>query len=134
MTRRYFLKNLDNPFVRPVDAHHDISFACIAYLRTSFDLVDPYLTEEQRMARVGKGFHALQLYASEHWIAHLLTYANLNGGLEGGSSQLLTEQLTSLCEVHKHMKAQLSRTPNTIELHAADDAEQDLSIVISGMN
>ena len=127
MLHRYLLEASDNPFVRPVDAHHDISFACTVYLRTSFELIDPYLPEGQRMIKVGKGFHALQLYAHEHWVSHLLMYVNLNGGFEGGASQPLIEQLISLCEAHKQMGAQLSRAPNArIELHAAGDAEQDL--------
>jgi hypothetical protein len=126
MLHRYLLEASDNPFVRPMDAHHDISFACMAYLRTSFDLIDPYVPEEQRMIRVGRGFHALHLYANEHWATHLLTYLNLNGGSEGASQQLI-EQLISLRETHKQMEARLSGSPNAkIELHATDDdAEQD---------
>jgi hypothetical protein len=98
----------------------------MAYLRTSLDLIDPYLPEEQRMIKVGRGFHALQLYAHEYWITHLLTYMNLSSGFERGVSQPLMEQLTSLCEVHKQMEARLSRTPTARELHAVGDAEQDL--------
>jgi hypothetical protein len=126
MLHRYLLESPDNPFVRPVDAHHDISFACMAYLRTSLNLIDPHLPEEQRIINVGRGFHALQFYAHEHWVTHLLTYMNLSGGFKRGASQPLMEQLTSLCEVHKQMEAQLSRTPTARELHAAGDAEQGL--------
>ncbi|KAH0541368.1 hypothetical protein FGG08_004132 [Glutinoglossum americanum] len=118
--REYLLKTPDNPFVRPVDAHHDMSFACLAYLRTSFELIDPYFPEEERVVKVGKGFHALQLYAYEYWVTHLLTYAYLNNGLQGEASQPLVEQLDSLCGVHERIKARLSRTPNTrIESQAA---------------
>ena len=128
MIERYLLEASDNPFVRPLDAHHDISFACIAYLCTSLELIDPYLPEEQKMAKVGKGFHALQLYAHEHWITHLLTYLNLNDS-EDGPSQPLMEQLINLCAIHKQMETRLSRTPNAgAGLHAAD-AGQDLHYV-----
>ena len=129
---RYLLEASDDPFVRPVDAHHDISFACIAYLRSGFDILDPHVPEEERIARVGKGFHALQLYAYEHWVSHLLTYANLNGGLEGEDSQPLIEQLTNLYEVHEQMKAQLSRVPDKrVEPHMAGDATQGFHYLIN---
>jgi hypothetical protein len=124
---RYLLQASENPFIQSADAHHDISFACIAYLRTSFELISPNLSEEQRVIKVGKGFHALQLYAYEHWVDHLLTYIKLNGGFEGSPSQPLMEQLISFGEVHKHMEGQLPRTPNMRrELPTAGDPQQDL--------
>jgi hypothetical protein len=130
MTGRYLLEASDNPFIQPADAHHDISFACIAYLRTSFELIDPYPSEELRMIKVGKGFHALQLYAHEHWITHLLTYLKMNGGFERRPSQPLMEQLNSFCEAHKQTEGQLSKAPNArIELHRIGDAEQYLHYI-----
>ncbi|KAI9782387.1 MAG: hypothetical protein M1839_005260 [Geoglossum umbratile] len=131
MPYRYLLKSSSkvsyNPIVKPVDAHHDISFACIAYLRTALDLIDPNTPEEQKMVQVAMGFHALQLYASEHWVTHLLEYANFNGILEDEASQPLMEQLASLYTVHEDMKVQLSRTPNTgAQSHAADGVAEGL--------
>ncbi|KAH0560092.1 hypothetical protein GP486_003385 [Trichoglossum hirsutum] len=117
----------DDPIVKPVDAHHDISFACIAYLRTALDLIDPNIPEEQKMVQVAMGFHALQLYASEHWITHLLEYADFNGDLKDKASQPLMEQLASLYTVHEDMRVQLSRTPNTsAQSHAAGDVTKGL--------
>jgi hypothetical protein len=126
MLQRYLLEALENTFIQLVDAHHDISFACIAYLRTSLCLIDPHLPEEQRTVRVRRGFHALQLYAHEHWATHLLAYLNLSSGFEREASQPLMEQLTNLCKVHKQMEAQLSRSHTARELHTRGDNKQGL--------
>jgi hypothetical protein len=132
MIHRYLVEASDNPFLLPVDAHHDISFACIVYLRMSLEIIDPCVPEERRMINIGKGSHALQLYAHEYWATHLLIYSKLNGGFEEGTSQPLMEQLLSLCEVHKQIKPQLTRVSKVRdELHAVGDAEHGLLCYLS---
>ena len=51
-------------------------------------------------ARVGEGFHSLQLYANTFWLDHLLDYATMKGNVEAGSLCPLTKQLLRLCRLH----------------------------------
>lgn len=53
-----------------------VSLACVLYLTSSFDLVDPRIPKEDTRSQVGQCFHDLQLYANDHWLDHLSTFAN----------------------------------------------------------
>ena len=111
MSRRYLLRAARNSLIKPINAHHNVSIACIAYLCTSFNFIDPQFSAEQNSINIVKGFHGLHLYANEYWLTHLITYANMRGNTEPlpvtpGS---LVEQLLALCETHNRMEAKLSR-------------------------
>lgn len=117
MSCRYLLRAARNSLIKPINAHHNISIACIAYLHTSFNFIDPQFSAEKNNINVVKGFHGLHLYANEYWLAHLITYANMHEITEQlpvtpGS---LVEQLLALCETHSHLEAKLSRDPRLKE-------------------
>lgn len=83
------------------DAHHDITFACLAYLNSSFELIDDDVTEHQRAIRVAKSFHGLHLYANEYWLKHLYSYAEARSVSAARLSEPLVDQLVNLAAVHK---------------------------------
>ncbi|OCL02271.1 hypothetical protein AOQ84DRAFT_382837 [Glonium stellatum] len=70
--REYLLRASKNALVEPIRAHHNISLACIAYLRTSFNFVDPQFPAEQKNTNVVKGFHGLHLYVNEYWLMRFI--------------------------------------------------------------
>lgn len=58
------------PFIDLESANFNILFACLCHLNNSIGLLNgSYL---DRASVVVKGFHGLQLYASQFWIEHLL--------------------------------------------------------------
>ncbi|KAK2802065.1 hypothetical protein FQN51_004975 [Onygenales sp. PD_10] len=98
--KEYLLTPSSGLAVNFADAHHDIAFACLAYLVSSFELIDSNVTEQQKAIRVGKSFHGLHLYANEYWFKHLLLYANTQGGLPEGFSQFLVDILVLLSKTN----------------------------------
>jgi hypothetical protein len=133
VSRRYLLRAARNSLIKPINAHHNVSIACIAYLCTSFNFIDPQFSAEQNSINIVKGFHGLHLYANEYWLTHLITYANMRGNAEPlpvtpGS---LVEQLLALCETHNCMEAKLSRDPRRKEGFLSEiDIGQALSNLI----
>jgi hypothetical protein len=117
VSRRYLLQAAGNSLVKPINAHYNVSIACIAYLRTSFNFIDPQFSAEQNSINVVKGFHGLHLYANEYWLAHLIAYANMHEITEPlpVTPSSLVEQLLALCETHNRTAAKLSRDPRQKE-------------------
>lgn len=79
-----------------------VSLACVLYLISSFDLVDPRIPNEETRSQVAQCFHDLQLYANDHWLDHLSALADLRvDSPPGGSSMLsLSQGLERLTERH----------------------------------
>ncbi|KAI9791132.1 MAG: hypothetical protein M1816_004363 [Peltula sp. TS41687] len=100
---RYILDALSGPFISGDRAHHDIAFACIAYLCSSFDLIDPRVPSGDLLIRVGEGFHGLHLYANAYWLDHLLSYVDMSKSLDTDASSPLVTQLLRLCETHQQL-------------------------------
>ena len=64
-------------FVDIAEAHHDISFACVANLNDSLRFVPRYATdisEAERDRRVVEGAFGLHSYAHEYWLQHFQDY------------------------------------------------------------
>ena len=57
-------------------AHLTVSLACVLYLISSLDLVDPRIPNEDTRSQVVQCFHDLQLYANDHWLDHLSALAD----------------------------------------------------------
>ena len=53
-----------------------VSLACVLYLISSFDLVDPRIPNGDTRSQVVQCFHDLQLYANDYWLDHLSALAN----------------------------------------------------------
>ncbi|OCL05557.1 hypothetical protein AOQ84DRAFT_413235, partial [Glonium stellatum] len=107
-----YLRSADNrdgvPFLRSIECHHDIAFSCVAYMSSSFTLIDPTLPIDERVLRVAEGLHGLFLYANEYWPAHLLTYAHEIGGLDANVANNLFAELNRLCNAYGVCKRRLS--------------------------
>ena len=70
-----------------------VSLACVLYLRSSFDLVDPRIPNDDTRSQVFQCFHDLQLYANDHWLDHLSALANSpTDCIPSGSSMLSLKQ------------------------------------------
>lgn len=83
--------------VKAADAHHDIAFSCLAYLVSSFQLIDNHsITEQQKVIGVGKSFHGLHLYANEYWLRHFILYADARRSCPEGLSRPLIDLLVVL--------------------------------------
>jgi len=94
----------------------------LAYLRSSFDLIDPRLQEHSNIIRVAKGFHGLFTYANEHWINHLFACAEIDDTHNFETTNRLLGQLTEMAAGHKRMEYILSK-PTVLDLPIAEGTE-----------
>ena len=104
-----------------------VSLACVLYLTSSFDLVDPRLPNEDTRSQVSQCFHDLQLYANDHWLDHLSALANLPiDSIPSGSSILsLRQGLERLTERHNELV-------NTKASNDQDDGDSHPSAIEAG--
>ena len=94
----------------------------MAYLRSSFNLIDPRLQEHSNIVRVAKGFHGLFTYANEHWINHLFAFAEIDNTHDFETTNRLFGQLTEMAAGHKRIESMLSK-PTVLDLPIAEGAE-----------
>ena len=82
-----------------------VSLACVLYLISSFDLVDPRISNDDTRSQVAQCFHDLQLYANDHWLDHLSALANSPiDSIPSGSLILsLRQGLERLTERHNEL-------------------------------
>ena len=71
ITRRYLQTLYSSPALQYPPAQLTVSLACVLYLISSLDLVDPRLPHEAIRSKVVQSFHDLQPYANDHWLDHL---------------------------------------------------------------
>ncbi|KAK2755707.1 hypothetical protein FQN54_005857 [Arachnomyces sp. PD_36] len=98
--KEYLLSGSQDPFVDATDGHHDITFACLVYLKSSFELIDGDVTERQKAVKVAKSFHGLHLYANEYWLKHLFSYTEARNASSALLSEPLVDQLVNLAATH----------------------------------
>ena len=103
-----------------------VSLACVLYLISSFDLVDPRIPNDDTRSQVFQCFHDLQLYANDHWLDHLSELANsLTDSIPSGSSMVSLrqglERLTGRHDGLLHTKA-LNNQDASDSLLSAKDA------------
>ena len=117
------------PAIQALDAQHDITYACVAYMASSFQLINPLETAEHVNVLIGKGFHALHHYASNFWLEHLLDYAALAAPLNVNCTSALALQLRHLQMTHVDYLENSTETRSelTNKSRAADQLEQRLS-------
>ena len=87
--------------IREIDIRQDISFACVTTLISGLDLIDPRVSEEDRLLQVGSGIYGLIPYAIEYWITHLFLFASKGGPLE--ERHPLSLHLSSLLYKHNEL-------------------------------
>ena len=82
-----------------------MSLACVLYLTSSLDLVDPEFADEEIRSQVVQCFHDLQLYANDHWLDHLSALAKSPADSipDGFSMRSLSQSLERLTERHKKL-------------------------------
>lgn len=82
--------------MQEVDAHHNIAYACVAYLLTSHYIIGSQISEDEQVIRVAKGFHGLHPYAHEFWFKHVIRYADIQRDSKLDFPRQLAEQLHRL--------------------------------------
>ena len=120
-----FLRTLySSPVLQYPPAQLTVSLACVLYLISSLDLVDPEISNEETRSQVVQGFHDLQLYANDHWLDHLSALANSpTDSFCCGSSMLsLSQGLERLTERHNELA--------TIKAWNAQDCRESLPSAI----
>ena len=73
---RYLRTIYSSPVLQYPPAQLTVSLACVQYLTSSLDLVDPQIPSEETRSQVLQCFHDLQLYANDNWLDHLSALAN----------------------------------------------------------
>ena len=68
---RYMLDGLSGPFIYKNQAVTYLASACVSYVMTALDLIDPQIQEAHRYRSVASGMHDLHRYALANWIPHL---------------------------------------------------------------
>ncbi|PVH68513.1 hypothetical protein DL98DRAFT_599456 [Cadophora sp. DSE1049] len=86
------------PFIKSEDANFNISFACVACINTSRNLLPDRSSELQRAALIVTGRHCLLSYANQFWIDHLLAYCAVLETSQKAISSDLSTQLTKLLQ------------------------------------
>jgi hypothetical protein len=120
---RYLLDASKGPILSPLQAHYDISFACVAYLVSSVDLIDSSHYPIKPLLRVVEGFHSLQLYANAFWPEHVLEFALLYSAIGTIGTDPIMVQLHQLKEIHD--KYTVSPADRRTESTAALDPRLD---------
>ena len=127
---RYLLRP-PGPLFDFATAQHDITFACIIYLTSSFTLIDPHYSKERRLVDVAKGWHGLQRYANEYWIEHLLTSANtVDGNKDSNAWKSLLPHLYELCNRHRQVGRIIDMIPKQEYTHLSPEARDPRSEVL----
>ena len=96
-----------------------MAVACVSYLCSSFDLIDDKAPEPETLARIVDSFYGLHLYASEHWLQHLLSYARDIGSSEAipfgsplyGLLERLTNRQQQLWKIVRHSQCAINQPP-----------------------
>lgn len=99
--------------LQDAQAQTSISLSCALYLESSLDLADPEITDREKHSQIILCLHDLHLYASDHWLDHLLALVDLQGSLPPNGPGLLAlrnclERLTS-----RYNKLVLSKSGNS---------------------
>jgi len=97
---------LSGPFLKQPKAEYDLTTACVACIGFSISLINARSPEDHRTANVGRGLHALYLYANEYWIDHLSSYIHAGGSLSTNESGSLRHQLGQLVDLQKRYEVQ----------------------------
>lgn len=105
IAHRYLRTLYNSPLLQYPSAQLTVSLACVLYLISSLDFVDPQFPDEETRSQVKRCFHDLQLYANDHWLDHLSALANSpQESLPSASSMLsLSQGLERLTERHNEV-------------------------------
>ena len=90
IAQRYLRRLYSSPILQCPSAHLTVSLACVLYLVSSLDLIDPQFSDDKTRSQVSHCFHDLQLYANDHWLDHLSALAN-------SSAESITDRSLMLC-------------------------------------
>lgn len=101
------MHKLSGPFLKQPKAEYHLTTACVACIRFSIGLINSRSPEDHRTANVGRGLHALCLYANEYWIDHLSSYIHAGGSLNTNESGSLCHQLGRLVDLQKRYEVQI---------------------------
>ena len=133
LVHRYLRTIYSSPALQNPPAQLTVSLACVLYLISSFDLVDPHFPNEETRSQVVQCFHDLQLYANDHWLDHLSALADSStDSIPGGPSMLSLQQgLERLIERHNEVmntKAWNTQAENVSLLSAMEESWPQLGI------
>ncbi len=105
IAHRYLWTFYSSPVLQYPPAQLTVSLACVLYMISSLDLVDPKVPEDETRSQVVQCFHDLQLYANDHWLDHLTALADLpTDSIPSGFSMLsLSQGLERLTERHNKL-------------------------------
>ena len=105
IAHRYIRTLYSSPVLQYQPAQLTVSLACVLYLISSFDLIDPWKPDVDTRSQVVQCFHDLQLYANDHWLDHLSALANSPADLTaiGSSMPSLRQGLERLTERHNEL-------------------------------
>ena len=105
IANRYLRTLYSSPVLQYPPAQLTVSLACVLYLISSIDLVDPRLHNEETRLQVVRCFHDLQLYVNDHWLDHLSALANpqTESLPDGYSMRSLSRGLERLTERHNEI-------------------------------
>lgn len=102
---RYLRTVYNSPTLHYPTSQLTVSLACVLYLISGLDLVDPQVSNEETRSQVVQCFHDLQLYANDHWLDHLSALANSPTDIitDGPLMRRLSQGLEQLTERHSEL-------------------------------
>ncbi|KAI1421261.1 hypothetical protein F5Y12DRAFT_790113 [Xylaria sp. FL1777] len=114
----------DTPFIRAVDAHESISYACMSQLCQGLDLLEPSKKTDATI-NIAFCFYSLLPYAHEHWVAHFIAFVNGSKAIIHAESNHVFKLAQRFCDkVRFYSMGNANGPPNS----ALDEIE-DPSIV-----
>ena len=104
---RYLRTVYYSPPLQYSSAQLAVSLACVLYLVSSLDLVDPRFSGEEKRSKVGQCLHDLQFYANDYWLDHLSAIANspTDFAPDEPSMRCLSQGLEHLTQRHNELVA-----------------------------
>lgn len=83
----------------------NITLACVCCLHLSLDLVDPKVSDRERINSVALGHHGLHLYANTYWLRHLGKLSQSCKEASIPPEVDLVRQLRAMCDRNDQIRA-----------------------------
>ncbi|KAI1496314.1 hypothetical protein F5X99DRAFT_75957 [Biscogniauxia marginata] len=107
-------------------SQESIAFACVSIIKDSLVLLEPGISQDDRLIRVVSGSHALLPYALDFWLEHLLELGQETNVFQGSP---LGAALSSLESCHCDLEFKLARDPAWRTVFLSEAIDNRLSLL-----
>ena len=118
-----------------LSAVHEQCLATATCLLSGLQIFQHSISEQDRLLRAVRGFHGLQVYASEYWVEYVLSIAASEKGLDPGAAFFprclqLAETLNSLNTNEQQLSVQSVADDRLLSLESYPDIHKAVSDIL----